>query len=234
MNNFGSFDLEDLTRTPTSNTTSDSSGSESSESPEATSDDRENADSTEETRSETGSEKPSGQKSVSSSSLKSSDSRSHKSGPKRGSSTVSTASSNQRKQTISITTESSVKSKNQKILEQVRKPVLQRASCINEVSSEAACEEKEIEDNRTISPLDLSNADTTHGIPPMESTANSPLNESSDIYMNFLNDVTDVILGMNMFSASAIDAAIDAILATNLYGDLDKERAKLLVDQLFT
>lgn len=91
-----------------------------------------------------------------------------------------------------------------------------------------------VDDNRTQSPLEVSNADTTHGIPPMESTTNSPLPQETDSYMCFLNDVTDVILGMNIFSASAIDAAIDAILATNLYGDLDRERARLLVDQLLS
>ncbi|XP_028968126.1 uncharacterized protein LOC114828385 [Galendromus occidentalis] len=101
-------------------------------------------------------------------------------------------------------------------------------------SSEETKSDKLGDDRGVLSPQEVSNADTTHGIPPMESTTNSPLLEESDSYMSFLNDVTDVILGMNIFSASAIDAAIDAILATNLYGDLDKERARLLVDQLLT
>ncbi|XP_022708747.1 serine-rich adhesin for platelets-like isoform X1 [Varroa jacobsoni] len=78
----------------------------------------------------------------------------------------------------------------------------------------------------------VSDADTTHDVPPMESE-NSVLNEESNAYVDFLNDVTDVILGMGVFSPSAIQAAIDAALATNVYGDVDRERAQVLVEQLF-
>lgn len=111
--------------------------------------------------------------------------------------------------------------------------MLQRVANVHQESAELPVEPNKPDVSRAQSPQEASNADTTHGIPPMESTANTPLNEDSDVYMSFLNDVTDVILGMNLFSTSAIEAAIDAILATNLYGELDKERAKLLVDQLF-
>ncbi|OQR78620.1 protein Wnt-4-like [Tropilaelaps mercedesae] len=80
---------------------------------------------------------------------------------------------------------------------------------------------------------EISNADTTHDVSPMESE-NNVSHEEFDTYVDFLNDVTDVVLGMGVYSPSAIQAAIDAALATNVYGDVDRERAQTLVEQLFS
>lgn len=81
---------------------------------------------------------------------------------------------------------------------------------------------------------EVSNADTTQDVPPMESEGGSVFDENIEVHVEFLNDVTDVVLGMGVFSPSAIEAAIDAVLATNVYGDVDKERAQALVEQLFS